>query len=863
MKQTTLFKQFFLLVLLLVGSATGAWAQNNEYQLVTDASTLADGDVIIIASSTEDGNHFAMGGANTGNNRKAVQISISSSTIITSASNGNETVSNANTANPSLTKPFEVTLVKSGDNWNLKEVLSDGDVYLNGGYGKKQGASSNNNHLKASEDVETGTGKCNNGVYSISINSTSYAATIENQNGWSIRINGSIFSTYETGQNDVFIYKKAAPSSNPSILANNVNIEYNETAGTIESTINNPVDGGVLTAAKKTAADWLTLGSVSGTKVPFTTTTNNGNEDREAIVTLTYTYGSPASTVTKDVTITQGHFVKDFVDLPFNWAGGTSATLTNLTGVTASGLGSDYGDANAPYYIKFDGNGDYIQFKTNEQPGTVKIDVKMIGGANTSKITVKESADGSTFTDVEELTISGSQNDVVKLETTKDFNPASRYVRLVFTKGSNVGVGPISITSSVVKTTTTTTIDATGITNTNLDEGTAAGQLTASVKAGDDPVVGATVTWTSDDESVATVDEEGNVTLISKGTATITASYAGDETYASSSGTYVLTVKSSAQVMNVSIDLTNTFWGQDVHTSGDATEDLVFTGSKENIIVTYYVPKGSHYYFNTSNTRVYDTDDIQVDAPAGYVLETITFTSDGSNWNDATPTTGAMSTSNNKLWEGPANTVRFHWNVTGTRIKTIVVTLKEGATVSDAKWATYVTPKDIDFTASTGVTAYKVTGANGKIELEEVDAAPKGTPLVIAAEENTYVLNVAASAPAAVTGNLLKAADGNQTGNGAGNFYVLGKDNQGKVGFGPLGNGVKLAVGKAYIDGTEVTAKGFLPFVIGDEESETTSISEELRVKSEESSAYNLSGQRVSKDYKGIVVVNGKKFVRK
>ena len=86
--------------------------------------------------------------------------------------------------------------------------------------------------------------------------------------------------------------------------------------------------------------------------------------------------------------------------------------------------------------------------------------------------------------------------------------------------------------------------------------------------------------------------------------------------------------------------------------------------------------------------------------------------------------------------------------------------------VTDAKYATYVTACDVDFAASTGVTAYKVTGANGKIELEEVDAAPKGTPLVIAANEDTYVLTIAASAPAAVTGNLLKAADGNQTGDG-------------------------------------------------------------------------------------------------
>ncbi len=182
--------------------------------------------------------------------------------------------------------------------------------------------------------------------------------------------------------------------------------------------------------------------------------------------------------------------------------------------------------------------------------------------------------------------------------------------------------------------------------------------------------------------------------------------------------------------------------------------------------------------------------------------------------------------------------------------------------VTDAKYATYVTAYDVDFAASTGVTAYKVTGANGKIELEEVDAAPKGTPLVIAAEENTYVLNVAASAPAAVTGNLLKAADGNQTGDGTGNFYVLGKDNQGKVGFGPLGNGVTLAVGKAYIDGTEVTAKGFLPFVIGDEENETTSI-KAVETAEVSGTVYNLAGQKVSKGYKGIVIVNGKKVIRK
>ena len=96
--------------------------------------------------------------------------------------------------------------------------------------------------------------------------------------------------------------------------------------------------------------------------------------------------------------------------------------------------------------------------------------------------------------------------------------------------------------TNVSKTATTTTIDASGITNTNVATGTAAGSLSASVTAGGNPVAGATVTWTSSDESVATITDAGVVTLVAKGETTITASYAGDETHSASSDTYALTV---------------------------------------------------------------------------------------------------------------------------------------------------------------------------------------------------------------------------------------------------------------------------------------------------------------------------------
>ena len=144
---------------------------------------------------------------------------------------------------------------------------------------------------------------------------------------------------------------------------------------------------------------------------------------------------------------TAAYTVRDYVTLPFNWAGGTSGNLTGQSGVTGNSLG-DYAEGNAPYRTQMNAVGDYIQIKTNARPGRVTVGVKMIGGSTTSKIKVQESTDGSTFTDIEEFTISGKQNDILNLATTKAFNTASRYVRInksVHANGGNIGIGPISI----------------------------------------------------------------------------------------------------------------------------------------------------------------------------------------------------------------------------------------------------------------------------------------------------------------------------------------------------------------------------------------------------------------------------------
>ena len=95
-------------------------------------------------------------------------------------------------------------------------------------------------------------------------------------------------------------YYNTGGAASPTITADNVEIAYDATSGDIEFTVNNPVEGGELSAT--TEAEWLTLGEVGEDAVPFTCTANEG-AIRTATVTLTYTYGN--DNVNKNVTVTQ------------------------------------------------------------------------------------------------------------------------------------------------------------------------------------------------------------------------------------------------------------------------------------------------------------------------------------------------------------------------------------------------------------------------------------------------------------------------------------------------------------------------------------------------------------------------------
>ena len=195
-----------------------------------------------------------------------------------------------------------------------------------------------------------------------------------------------------------------------------------------------------------------------------------------------------------------------------------------------------------------------------------------------------------------------------------------------------------------------------------------------------------------------------------------------------------------------------------------------------------------------------------------------------------------------------------------------VLTRKDNVsvTVTSAEWATITTPATYAVSFDDNTEVYIATANNDKsITLEKISDAPAMTPIVIHASAGAYTMTQKATAASDVTANILESAKGNEVGDGNGNYYVLGMTSTG-VGFGKLASGVTLAKGKAYIPGTTLAnASDFLTFVIGDEDETTTINAVDAAGMDDDTPVYNIAGQKVGKDYKGVVIVNGRKVVRK
>ncbi|MBR6030742.1 MAG: Ig-like domain-containing protein [Bacteroidaceae bacterium] len=176
-----------------------------------------------------------------------------------------------------------------------------------------------------------------------------------------------------------------------------------------------------------------------------------------------------------------------------------------------------------------------------------------------------------------------------------------------------------------------------------------------------------------------------------------------------------------------------------------------------------------------------------------------------------------------------------------------------GATieVSDAGYATFVAPCDVDFNGS-AATANAATCDGKYVKLAPVTTVPAGTAIIVKAEEGTYTVPKTTDAVLGTANELLASdgvvADGSQ--------YILAKKND-VVGFARAEAESTIAAGKGYLV-PAAPIKAFYPF--GDDDA--TGLSDMSNKSNESDFIYNVAGQRLNKMQKGINIVGSKKVLK-
>ncbi len=653
-----------------------------------------------------------------------------------------------------------------------------------------------------------------------------------------------------------------------------INAPSGEADGIIEVSLANFTDTPQLSLsvydANEDEVDWMIADLDDNDNVEYLIETNDGAARIAYLKVIAIENGN--NYYSNTVTISQAEYVAPTppADLPFEWAGGSSADFDALKGTTISGLGSDYAEDNHnPYLMKLDSNGDFIQVKCDQRPYNVTIGVKMIGGNALSTITVQGSADGVTFTKVEELTISGAQNSIHTLKTTKPFDVDDRYVRLLFTKGSNVGVGPITIKKYPEKYTLTVgnlenvelfVFDAADDSNPMIENG---GVGSAQVYDGTDvqlsvsSLAGYTLqSLVVDGNDVTSEIEDGKYTFtMPKRDVTVTATAVNlpnGITFGSAQG--------STKINDTSIT---------AHDSEGNTWSITTEGTASFTQNASYSQVGSSSKPATSITF---TTTLQQEC-------TITEFSAKFGGNSGTTGNITLKVGNTTVGSGSLNAandvvVSSTSGASGTVLTVTITNIDKGVkcyyisyktmpsqatkTVSSYGWATYIPEFNVKFDEGDAWVVENAT-TEGVISLVEVSSVPAGTPVLLKGA-GTKTMNVVTTATAPAT-NLLSVCDGSA--NGELVPWVLAKDGDGAAFMEWTGN-VSDLQGRVvlWLDFSNDGLTGSTRTLSLDADG-TQGISNIDHSTLTINHYYDLQGRHVAQPTKGLYIVNGKKVIIK
>ena len=215
------------------------------------------------------------------------------------------------------------------------------------------------------------------------------------------------------------------------------------------------------------------------------------------------------------------------------------------------------------------------------------------------------------------------------------------------------------------------------------------------------------ITYDSSDTTVATIDEDGQVTLVGAGTTTISASFAGNETYKAQTVSYTLTVIDPIKGTKVTIDWTSNYQDEITGSNGvpmtqykqDGITVTGDTGSNTSNAPRWWQVSASQG--GGTQLRVYNGNTITVSVPENYYITGIELFSiqqngKGELTEDTYADVGYFEVDNNYgLWtpEAPAAALTRADNG-----KYSTVTFNIGSTV-------YITGTNVYYDVVTGVEA--------------------------------------------------------------------------------------------------------------------------------------------------------------
>ena len=395
----------------------------------------------------------------------------------------------------------------------------------------------------------------------------------------------------------------------------------------------------------------------------------------------------------------------------------------------------------------------------------------------------------------------------------------------------------------------------------------------------DTNVEGGDITITSGDVSIATVDGL-EITSEAVGTVTITVATAANDEYIAGSATFDLTITEIAGKSDAPKAITTTiFTDKDLNyskgvqwnaskaaNSFDSSYDrgvqfgaaigkfTLSTSAFTGTITKVSMVVSTNDSENTISVKVGDTDFLYNDS------KTLTLTS------------GDKNVTRDFVGEGKGDIV-ISCNDTKRSIYFKSITVEMVSTISytvpTSGWGTLCCEYPLDFTDNTEVTAYRVAAVNdvdkdgAEITVTKVDGAVKGgVGLLIHGTAGAHDIAYATETTTTDPTNLLvgvlsptfvQSTEGEYTNMGlmSGAFH-------------PYSAAGIIAASKAYlqIPTSKVPAGAKLNIVI-DETTGIKTMDNGQWSMDDDAPRYNISGQRVSKSYKGIVIVNGKKVIVK